>query len=108
VHRPGPGLRPRLRDRRAAAHPAASGAVAQRRLRRHEHRDPVGAAMITVAGVELSDAAGLEPVPGFIESTFNPLVYHAAAQCLRGREFDGSRLAVVVASLVGDSTTTGL
>lgn len=62
--------------------------------------------MITIARAE---AAGeLEPVPGFIESAFNPLVHHAAAQCLRDREFDGSRLAVVVSSLVGDSTTTGL
>ncbi|MFI9384496.1 hypothetical protein [Kutzneria sp. NPDC052558] len=62
--------------------------------------------MITVARAE---AAGeLEPVPGFIESAFNPLVYHAAVACLRGREFDGSRLAVVVSSLIGDATTTGL
>ncbi|GAA3435369.1 hypothetical protein [Kutzneria kofuensis] len=62
--------------------------------------------MITVAHAEV--AGDLDPVPGFIESAFNPLVYHAAAQCLHGREFDGSRLAVVVASLVGDSTTTSL
>jgi hypothetical protein len=62
--------------------------------------------MIAVASAELSGS--LEPVPGFIESNFNPLVYHAAAECLRGREFDGSRLAVVVCSLIGDSTTTGL
>jgi len=62
--------------------------------------------VIAVARVELSGP--LEPVPGFIESNFNPLVYNAAAQCLHGQEFDGSRLAVVVCSLVGDSTTTGL
>jgi hypothetical protein len=62
--------------------------------------------VIAVASAELSGS--LEPVPGFIESNFNPLVYHAAAQCLRGREFDGSRLAVVVCSLIGDATTTGL
>lgn len=62
--------------------------------------------MITVASADI--AGDLEPVPGFIESAFNPLVYHAAAECLRGREFDGARLAVVVSSLVGDSTTTGL
>jgi hypothetical protein len=62
--------------------------------------------MITVA--QAATAGELEPVPGFIESTYNPLIYHAALQCLRGREFDGSRLAVVVSSLVGDSATTGL
>lgn len=62
--------------------------------------------MIAVASAELSGT--LEPVPGFIESNFNPLVYHAAVECLYGREFDGSRLAVVLCSLVGDSTTTGL
>ena len=62
--------------------------------------------MITVAHTEVGGE--LEPVPGFIESAFNPLAYHAAAQCLHGREFDGSRLAVVLHSLVGDSTTTGL
>ena len=62
--------------------------------------------MITVARAEA--AGDLEPVPGFIVSAFNPLVHHTAAECLRGREFDGSRVAVVVSSLVGDSTTTGL
>ncbi|EWM12373.1 hypothetical protein [Kutzneria sp. 744] len=62
--------------------------------------------MITVAGAELTGA--LEPVPGFIESNFNPLVYRAAVEVLTGREFDGSRLAVVVCSLIGDATTTGL
>jgi hypothetical protein len=61
--------------------------------------------MITVARADCVEA---EPVPGFIESAFNPLVYRAAADCLGGRDFDGSRLAVVVASLAGDSTTTGL
>jgi hypothetical protein len=63
--------------------------------------------VITVARAEIADQE-LEPVPGFIESAFNPLVYHAAAACLRGREFDGSRIAVVVSSLIGDSTTTTL
>lgn len=62
--------------------------------------------MITIAHAEV--AGDLDPVPGFIESAFNPLVYHAAARCLHGRELAGSRLAVVVASLIGDSTTTGL
>jgi hypothetical protein len=62
--------------------------------------------VITVAGAELTGA--LEPVPGFIESNFNPLVYRAAVEVLTGREFDGSRLAVVVCSLIGDATTTGL
>jgi hypothetical protein len=42
--------------------------------------------VIAVASAELSGS--LEPVPGFIESNFNPLVYHAAAQCLRGRELN--------------------
>jgi hypothetical protein len=62
--------------------------------------------MITVASADVSGQ--LEPVPGFIESEFNPLIYHAAVECLRGREFDGSRVAVVVSSLIGDATTTGL
>ncbi|AHH95624.1 hypothetical protein GCM10010174_78130 [Kutzneria viridogrisea] len=50
----------------------------------------------------------LPAVPGFIESTFNPLVHHVATNCLAGQDIPGDRLAVVLGSLVGDCTTTDL
>jgi hypothetical protein len=61
--------------------------------------------MITVSGEQVAE---LEAVPGFVESTFNPMLYHVASSCLTGREYDGSRVAVLVASLAGDATTTDL
>ncbi|WP_051791469.1 beta-ketoacyl synthase N-terminal-like domain-containing protein [Amycolatopsis jejuensis] len=42
---------------------------------------------------------------GFIESEFNPLVHRVAWQCLSGRDLDGARTAVVLASRFGDATT---
>jgi len=47
-------------------------------------------------------------VPGFVESDFNPMVHDVASACLAGQDFDGDRLAVVLASLMGDATTTDL
>ena len=61
--------------------------------------------MITVSGAEIAE---LEPVPGFVESTFNPMLYHVASSFLIGREYDGARIAVLVASVAGDATTTDL
>ena len=48
------------------------------------------------------------PVPGFVESAFNPLVYQAVQRCLAAREADGARTAIVLASTMGDSTTLDL
>lgn len=45
---------------------------------------------------------------GFIESRFNPLVHRVAWRCLTGRATAGDRTAVVLASLLGDTTTADL
>ncbi|MCP2163655.1 hypothetical protein [Goodfellowiella coeruleoviolacea] len=50
----------------------------------------------------------LPAVPGFVESTFNPLVHEVARQCLTGRVRAGAGTAVVLASVMGDATTTDL
>ncbi len=44
---------------------------------------------------------------GFIASRFNPLVYTAVSQCLdaAGADVDGARTGVVLASVLGDTTT---
>jgi 3-oxoacyl-(acyl-carrier-protein) synthase len=53
-------------------------------------------------------------VSGFIESTFNPLVYEAVRQCLAeapapvGVDVDGARTAIVLASTMGDTGTLDL
>ncbi|WP_237277003.1 hypothetical protein [Streptomyces caniscabiei] len=62
----------------------------------------------------------LPRLPGFVESAFSPLVYEVAARCLTGRQDGGtsraseaangggSRTAVALASLMGDTTTADL
>ncbi|HKS46148.1 MAG TPA: beta-ketoacyl synthase N-terminal-like domain-containing protein [Amycolatopsis sp.] len=52
--------------------------------------------------------ASAPPVPGFVESTFNPLVYQVAQRCLSACPGDGARTAVVLASMMGDATTLDL
>jgi 3-oxoacyl-(acyl-carrier-protein) synthase len=49
-------------------------------------------------------------VSGFIESAFSPLAYEAVRQCLTEAkaEADGSRTAIVLASVMGDSGTLDL
>ena len=49
-----------------------------------------------------------DPVPGFVESTFSPLIHEVARRCLTERPGDGARTALLVGSVVGDSTTTDL
>lgn len=61
-----------------------------------------------LAEARVEGPADLPPVPGFIESDFNPLLYHVAGTCLAGRQFDGGRIAILLGSLMGDSTTTDL
>lgn len=53
-------------------------------------------------------AVDLPGVPGFIESTFNPLVYGVARPCLRHTAMIGARTAMVLGSLMGDTTTADL
>jgi len=50
----------------------------------------------------------LAPLPGFVESVFSPLVFEACRRCLAQRPVDGARTAVVLASLMGDTTTADL
>ncbi|WP_308404350.1 hypothetical protein [Streptomyces sp. ATCC 21386] len=62
----------------------------------------------------------LPRLPGFVESAFSPLVYEVAARCLTERPAggtsrsdgagsgEGSRTAVALASLMGDTTTADL
>ena len=47
-------------------------------------------------------------LPGFVESAFSPLAYEVSRQCLTERPGDGSRTAVALASLMGDTTTADL
>ena len=50
----------------------------------------------------------LAPLPGFVESVFSPLVFEASRRCLDAHPVDGTRTAVVLASLMGDTTTADL
>ncbi|MFF7839262.1 hypothetical protein ACFZC6_10655 [Streptomyces ossamyceticus] len=50
----------------------------------------------------------LPRLPGFVESAFSPLAYEVAARCLTACPGDGSRTAVALASLMGDTTTADL
>ncbi|MCP3799391.1 ketosynthase [Allokutzneria sp. A3M-2-11 16] len=47
-------------------------------------------------------------LPGFVESTFNPLLFDVAQRCLTAAPGDPSRTAVVLGGLMGDSTTFDL
>ncbi|MFG2023882.1 hypothetical protein [Streptomyces sp. NPDC048825] len=50
----------------------------------------------------------LPRLPGFVESAFSPLAYEVSRQCLTERPGDGSRTAVALATLMGDTTTADL
>ncbi|WP_199752945.1 hypothetical protein [Actinoplanes sp. ATCC 53533] len=50
----------------------------------------------------------LPPLPGFVESVFSPLVFEASRRCLDAHPVDGACTAVVLASLMGDTTTADL
>ncbi|GLZ35017.1 hypothetical protein Lesp02_72040 [Lentzea sp. NBRC 105346] len=60
------------------------------------------------ASAKLDGPVELPPVTGFVESSFNPLLYHVAMTCLAGQDIPGDRLGVVLVSLMGDATTTDL
>ena len=53
-------------------------------------------------------AAALPLLSGFVESIFSPLAYEATRRCLSAQPGDSARTAVVLASLMGDTTTTDL
>jgi hypothetical protein len=53
-------------------------------------------------------AAALPLLSGFVESIFSPLAYEATRRCLSVQPGDSVRTAVVLASLMGDTTTTDL
>ncbi len=59
-----------------------------------------------IAGGETAPAQVREPA-GFIASRFSPLVYTAVSRCLdaAGADLDGARTGVVLASVLGDTTT---
>lgn len=50
----------------------------------------------------------LPRLSGFVESRFSPLAYAVGRQCLTAWPGDGARTAMVLASLLGDSTTFDL
>jgi len=50
----------------------------------------------------------LPRLPGFVESAFSPLAFEVSRQCLTERPGDGARTAVVLATLMGDTTTADL
>ncbi|MEV2210887.1 hypothetical protein AB0H86_05175 [Streptomyces sp. NPDC050997] len=54
------------------------------------------------------DDIALPKLPGFVESAFSPLAYEVSGRCLTERPGDGSRTAVALASLMGDTTTADL
>lgn len=50
----------------------------------------------------------LPRLPGFVESAFSPLAFEVSRRCLTERPGDGARTAVVLATLMGDTTTADL
>ncbi|MER6140595.1 hypothetical protein ABT174_11095 [Streptomyces sparsogenes] len=54
------------------------------------------------------DEPPLPRLPGFVESSFSPLAYEVGSRCLTRQPGDGSRTAVALASLMGDTTTADL
>jgi hypothetical protein len=72
-------------------------------------RSPLGIlATATATHGTGGDGIPLPRLPGFVESAFSPLAYEVSRQCLAERPGDGSRTAVVLASLMGDTTTADL
>ena len=59
-------------------------------------------------GTGRDDDIPLPRLPGFVESAFSPLAYEVMRRCLTERPGDGSRTAVALASLLGDTTTADL
>ncbi|WP_225859158.1 hypothetical protein [Streptomyces albicerus] len=59
-------------------------------------------------GTGRDDDIPLPRLPGFVESAFSPLAYEVSRQCLTERPGDGSRTAVALAGLMGDTTTADL
>lgn len=65
--------------------------------------------VLTVASLGIDEpAVDLPGVPGFIESAFSPLVYGVACRCLRHAAVDGARTAMVLGTVMGDTTTADL
>jgi len=56
----------------------------------------------------MTTATSADPVPGFVESEFSPLIHEVARRCLADRPGDGTRTALLLGSVIGDSTTTDL
>ncbi|WP_338898922.1 hypothetical protein WBG99_27785 [Streptomyces sp. TG1A-60] len=73
-------------------------------------RSPLGVLTTATAthGTGRDGDIPLPRLPGFVESAFSPLAYEVAARCLTERPGDGSRTAVALASLMGDTTTADL
>jgi hypothetical protein len=59
-------------------------------------------------GTGRDDDIALPRLPGFVESAFSPLAYEVSCRCLTERPGDGTRTAVALASLAGDTTTADL
>lgn len=58
------------------------------------------------SSAKLDGPVELPAVTGFVGPDFNPMLYHVAMTCMAGQDIPGDRLGVVLASLMGDSTTT--
>jgi hypothetical protein len=73
-------------------------------------RSPLGILATATAthGTGRDDDPPLPKLPGFVESAFSPLAYEVSRQCLTERPGDGSRTAVALVSLMGDTTTADL
>jgi hypothetical protein len=73
-------------------------------------RSPLGILATATAthGTGGDDDTPLPRLSGFVESAFSPLAYEVSRRCLTERPGDGSRTAVVLASLQGDTTTEDL
>ncbi|MFC4499350.1 MULTISPECIES: hypothetical protein [Streptomyces] len=59
-------------------------------------------------GTGRDDDIPLPRLPGFVESAFSPLAYEVSRRCLTEHPGDGSRTAVALAGLMGDTTTADL
>ncbi|MFE7273470.1 hypothetical protein [Streptomyces sp. NPDC057623] len=73
-------------------------------------RSPLGILATATAthGTGRDEDIPLPRLPGFVESAFSPLAYEVSRQCLTERPGDGSRTAVALAALLGDTTTADL
>ncbi|MBV9024094.1 MAG: hypothetical protein JO362_09950 [Streptomycetaceae bacterium] len=73
-------------------------------------RSPLGILATATAthGTGRGDDTPLPKLSGFVESSFSPLAYEVSKECLTERPGDGSRTAVVLASLQGDTITEDL